>query len=92
MADPLAIVTNVASATEAQMIQSLLRAAGIESLLQRGSGGPEWGPSGGRAVYVQRAELARAREVLAAGEGAVGEDDLTRLSDEAGRERGAPEG
>ncbi len=74
------------------MVQSLLREAGIESLLQRAIGGPEWGSSGGQAVCVQRADLARAREVLTASEGAVSEDELARLSEEAGRARGQGDG
>jgi hypothetical protein len=92
MSDELEVVRRVSSATEADLIQSLLRDAGIESVLQRAIGGPEWGPSGGQTVYVQRADLERAREVLAAGEDPVSEEELARLSEEAGGERGPAEG
>jgi hypothetical protein len=92
MSDELEIVRRAASATEADVIQSLLQDAGIESVLQRAIGGPEWGPSGGQTVYVQRADLERAREVLAAGEAAVSDEELARLSDQAGREQGPAEG
>jgi hypothetical protein len=92
MSDELEIVRRAASATEAELIQSLLHDAGIESVLQRTIGGPEWGPSGGQTVYVGRADLARAREVLAAREDAVSDEELARLSEEAGREQGPAEG
>ena len=92
MSDELEIVRRAASATEADLIQSLLRDAGIESVLQRAIGGPEWGLSGGQTVYVQRVDLKRAREVLAAGEDPVSDEELARLSEEAGRERGPGEG
>jgi hypothetical protein len=91
MSDELEIVRRAASATEAELIQSLLHDAAIESVLQRAIGGPEWGPSGGQTVYVQRADLDRAREVLAAREGAVSDEELARLSEQAGREQGPAE-
>lgn len=68
------------------MIQALLREAGIESVLQRSIGGPEWGESGGQTVYVRQADVDRAREVLAADEDSIDDDELARLSEEAGRE------
>ena len=91
MSDELEIARRTASATEADLIQSVLRDAGIESVLQRAIGGPEWGPSGGQTVYVRRGDLERAREVLAAGEDPVGEEELARLSEQAGREQGPAE-
>ena len=91
MSDELKIVRRAASATEAEVIQSLLHEAGIESVLQRAVGGPEWGPSGGQTVYVQPADLQRAREVLAAAETSVSDEELERLSEQAGREQGPAE-
>ncbi len=90
MPEPLSIVRRVSSASEAQIVQSLLREAGVESIAQRAIGGPEWGLSGGQVVYVQPADLARAREVLAADEQPVSDEELARLSEEAGRERETP--
>jgi hypothetical protein len=92
MSDELEIVRRPASATEAELIRSLLHDAGIESVLQRAIGGPEWGPSGGQTVYVHRADVERAREVLAAREDPVSEEELARLSEQAGREQGPAEG
>jgi len=71
MSDELEIVRRAASATEAELIQSLLHDAGIESVLQRAIGGPEWGPSGGQTVYVQRADIERAGGQLVAVAGRV---------------------
>jgi hypothetical protein len=88
MSDELEIVRRATSATEAELIQSLLHEAGIESVLQRTVGGPEWGPSGGQTVYVQPADLERAREVLAVAETPVSDEELARLSEQAGREHG----
>ncbi len=92
MSEPLSILRRVGSALEAQIIESRLREAGIESIVQRSIGGPEWGASGAQTVYVQPADLARAQEIVAADEGSVSDEELTRLSEEAGRAQGAPEG
>ena len=53
---------------------------GIHAVSQRTIGEPEWGWSGGRYVYVEEADLERARAALEAG----------RLSEEAGRQYGEP--
>jgi hypothetical protein len=80
------ILTSVASTAEADMVISLLEEAGIPTMPQRSIGGPEFGLSGARDVWVEEHDLERAREVLKASEGAVSEEELTRLSEEAGRE------
>jgi hypothetical protein len=53
---------------------------------QRSIGGPQWGVSGGQYVYVEAADLDRAREILSAPED-ISDEDLTELS-EGGPPRG----
>ncbi|MHB8234699.1 MAG: putative signal transducing protein [Solirubrobacteraceae bacterium] len=86
MARALKPVAAVTSEAEAQIVLDLLAGAGIQALLQRTIGSVEWGSSGARDVLVDEADLARAREVLAANEQAVSDDELARLSEQAGRE------
>jgi transcriptional/translational regulatory protein YebC/TACO1 len=89
MSDELEIVRHAESATEADLIQSLLHEAGIESV-QEAIAGPEFA-AGGHTVSVAPADLERAREVLAANEHAVSDEELARLSEQAGREQGPAE-
>jgi hypothetical protein len=60
----LRVVTTAGSEPEADVIGQRLADAGIPSVAQRTIGGPEWGSSGARYVYVQAGDLERAREVL----------------------------
>ncbi|HWX95681.1 MAG TPA: hypothetical protein VNZ01_02430 [Solirubrobacteraceae bacterium] len=60
----LRVVATAASEPEADVMCQLLAQAGIASVAQRTIGGPEWGSSGSRYVYVRADELERAREVL----------------------------
>jgi hypothetical protein len=76
----LKVVTSVSSEPEAALISARLSEAGIQAIAQRSIGGPEWGESGARDVYVEEHDLVRAREVLKADEG-VSEDELADLSD-----------
>jgi hypothetical protein len=89
MLDDLKIVTSVASEAEAEMVRERLGEAGIGALSQRTIGGPEWGYSGARDVFVNEKDLARAHAVLAADEGSFSDDELARLSEEAGRKADA---
>jgi|GEM_PF-1528824 hypothetical protein len=86
MSDDLEIVTTVNSDAEAELVSERLLAAGIQAISQRSIGGPEWGFSGARNVFVSARDLERAREVLKADEGSFSDEELARLSDEAGRE------
>jgi hypothetical protein len=90
MAEALRAVTAVTSEVEAQLVLDLLAGAGIQAVLQRTIGSVEWGSSGARDVLVDEAELDRAREVLEANEGAVSDEELARLSQEAGQESDPP--
>ena len=76
------MVTSVSSEPEAALISARLSEAGIQAISQRSIGGPEWGVSGARDVYVEEHDLVRAREVLKTDEG-VSEDELADLSEAA---------
>jgi Putative prokaryotic signal transducing protein len=82
----LEIVTTVSSEPEAEMVRDRLLAADIHAISQRTIGGPEWGYSGARNVMVDAKDLDRARAVLGADEAAFSDEELARLSDEAGGE------
>jgi hypothetical protein len=86
MSDELEIVTTVSSEAEAEMAIARLLAADIHALAQRTIGGAQWGPSGVRSVFVNARDVRRARELLASDEGAFSDEELARLSDEAGRD------
>jgi regulator of sirC expression with transglutaminase-like and TPR domain len=86
MSDDLKIVTTVGSEAEAELVRERLSAADIQAISQRTIGGPEWGFSGARDVFVSARDLDRAHEVLKADEGSFSDDELARLSDEAGRQ------
>jgi hypothetical protein len=83
MPDALKIVTSVTSEPEGELIVERLKEAGISAISQRTIGGPEYGFSGARNVFVDAQDLERAREVLAADEGSFSDEELGRLSEEA---------
>jgi hypothetical protein len=78
----LKLLTSVRSEPEAALVSARLSEAGIQAIYQRSIGGPEWGVSGARDVYVEEHDLVRARELLKADEG-VSEAELADLSDAA---------
>jgi hypothetical protein len=82
----LEVVTTVSSEPEAEMVRDRLLAADIHAISQRTIGGPEWGYSGARNVMVDAKDLDRARAVLGSDESAFSDEELARLSEEAGRE------
>ena len=61
----LVIVATAGNEAEADVISQRLEAAAIAAITQRAIGGPEWGASGSRYVYVRAADEARARDILA---------------------------
>jgi hypothetical protein len=85
MSEELQIVTTVSSEAEADLVRERLLAANIHAISQRSIGGPEWGFSGARNVFVNARDLGRAHEVLKADERSFSDEELARLSDEAGR-------
>jgi hypothetical protein len=84
VSDELRSLTTVSSEAEAEMVCDRLLADGIHAITQRTIGGPEWGSSGARAVMVDAKDLDRAKALLASEEGAFSDEELTRLSEEAG--------
>ena len=88
MSDELRSLTTVGSEAEAEMVCDRLLADGIHAITQRTIGGPEWGSSGARAVMVDAKDLDRAKALLASEEGAFSDEELTRLSEEAGEPPG----
>lgn len=60
----LTVVAVAGSEPEADVICQRLEQAGISAIAQRTIGGPEWGASGSRYVYVRSADEAEARRIL----------------------------
>lgn len=63
------------------MICARLTNAGIQALQRRNIGGPGWGASGARSVYVEEQEVERATELLSAPE--FTDEELAELSERA---------
>jgi uncharacterized protein YaaQ len=85
MAEDLKIVTTVSNEAEAEMVAERLSEADIRFTVRLASGGIRLGAAAARDVYVEEQDLDRAREMLAVDEG-FSDEELARLSDEAGRE------
>jgi putative signal transducing protein len=90
MTGALKVVATVASEAEAELVCGRLSEAGIPAVVQRAIGSAEWGSSGGRYVYVGEADAERASELLTSEVGSISEDELARLSEEAGRKASEP--
>jgi hypothetical protein len=58
------VVATAANEAEAELFQQRLAQVDIQATLERVIGGPEWGASGARYIYVAESDLERAREVL----------------------------
>ena len=85
MPDPHS-VTTVSSEAEAEMICDRLLADGIHAIVRRAIGLPQFGSSGAHDVLVDPDDVERARALLDSEEGTFSDEELTRLSEEAGRE------
>jgi len=85
--DDLKSVTTANDEIQASLIVGRLSEAGIRCV--GSSGGLRRGASGRRHVYVRAADLERARALLQEDEGGFDEDELARLSEEAGKEHPA---
>jgi hypothetical protein len=77
----LQVVATAANEPEADLIVQRLAQAGITATSQRTIGGPEWGTSGSRNIYVEATQRERARELLETTEG-ISEEQLARLSEQ----------
>jgi Putative prokaryotic signal transducing protein len=84
MAEDLRIVTTVGNEAEAEMVGERLSEAGIRFTVRLASGGIRLGAAAGRELYVDAQDLDRARAALEVDEG-FSDEELARLSDEAGR-------
>lgn len=81
--DPQLEVAGAASSgAEADLMCQRLAEAGIKATSQRAIGGPEWGTSGSQYVYVEKQQLERAREILAAPSD-ISEDELAAMAEAA---------
>jgi Putative prokaryotic signal transducing protein len=81
-------IAHAANEPEAEMIVVRLRGAGIDAVVH-GPDLPGFGAAGGHEVHVDEDDADRARELLAEPE--ISDEELTRLSDEAGEEYGVGE-
>jgi Putative prokaryotic signal transducing protein len=80
----LKTVAGTTNEPEAELIVSRLAAAGIGAVSRRSTGDVEFGAGGGRFIYVEEHDEQRAREILATQEPPFSDEELTRLSEEAG--------
>jgi hypothetical protein len=87
MSDELKLVTSVGNEAEAEMVSERLSEAEIRHTVRLASGGIRLGPAAARDIYVVPEDLDRAREALEADE-SFSDEELARLSDEAGRAAG----
>jgi hypothetical protein len=86
----LTLLTTARGKTEAALLVARLRDAGI-TCMRGGGEGPRGTPRSAREIYVDEASLPRAQEILEEDQGDFDEEELARLSEEAGR-RWAHEG
>lgn len=86
MSVALRAVAGTVNLAEAELVIERLAAEGIVALSQLSSGNPEFGAGGGRLVFVEERDEARAREILAVQEPPFSDEELARLSEEAGRD------
>jgi cell division protein FtsB len=84
MSEELRIVTTVGNEAEAEMVGERLSEADIRFTVRLASGGIRLGAAAARDIYVDAQDLETALEVLKADE-SFSEEELARLSDEAGK-------
>jgi hypothetical protein len=85
MSDGSKVVATVNTEAEAEMVCESLSEAGIDSRAQMSGQGIGLGGAASRDVYVEEQDYEQALEVLNAA--VPSEEELARLSDEAGEER-----
>jgi Putative prokaryotic signal transducing protein len=86
--DDLKVVTTATDAMQQSLILGRLAEANIHCVAG-GSKLPRFGAGGPHDIYVYAADLERARAVLKEDEGGFDEDELARLSEEAGKKHPA---
>ncbi len=82
----LRVVAGAANQPQGDLIVARLAEEGISAISQLSSGNPEFGAGGGRTIYVEERDETRAREILSRDDPPFSDEELARLSDEAGRE------
>ena len=88
--DDLKYLTTASDELQQSVIVGRLSEAGIRCMAGSSGGtGLRRGAGGSRDVYVMAANLERARALLKADEAPFDEDELARLSEEAGKEHPA---
>jgi hypothetical protein len=80
----LTLLTTARGKTEAALLVARLRDAGI-TCMRGGGEGPRGTPRSAREIYVDEASLPRAQEILEEEQGDFDEEELARLSEEAGQ-------
>jgi hypothetical protein len=80
----LKLLTTASGRTEAVLLVARLRDAGI-TCMRGGTEGPRGTPRAAREIYVDEESLARAQEILEEDRGDFDEEELARLSEEAGQ-------
>jgi hypothetical protein len=71
---------------QAELIIGRLAEIGVTAIMQYALSNPEMGASGARTIYVEDADEQRARALLAVEEPPFSDEELTELSEAAGRE------
>jgi putative signal transducing protein len=79
----LKVLTTASSPVEQSLLLARLSDAGIPCI--RGAGGARVALGSGRDILVEEEDIARAREVLKEDDEGFDEEELARLSEEAGR-------
>jgi hypothetical protein len=85
----LKLLTTVSSRPESDLISARLREAGIEAVAKGGPLSAEASGLGPHDIYVEDADLGRARDVLQAHEG-ISEDELVKAEEEDAAARHHP--
>lgn len=80
----LKLLTTANGRTEAALLVARLRDAGI-TCTRGGAEGPRGTPRSAREIYVDEASLPRALEILEEDRGGFDEEELARISEEAGQ-------
>jgi hypothetical protein len=80
----LALLTTARGKAEAALLIARLQDAGIPCM-RGGAESPRGAPRSAREIYVEEGSLPRAQEILEEDRGDFDEEELTRLSEEAGQ-------
>jgi hypothetical protein len=85
----LKVLTVAPNQPQADLIVARLAEIGIAAITQLALSNMELGASGARTIHVEERDLERARALLAVDEPPFSDEELTELSEAAGREESA---